>query len=538
MKSQYICFPFGKVEEHSKIIIYGGGDIGKSFIRQINLNNYCDVIAIVDKNEKMDTAEGVKRIALDQIGGYDYDHIVVSVLRNTDEIVDNIEKYCDVDRIIVIDEHDYTDYPKNKESIPVKGLIPEHLELDTDLCVSLREHLNTHNIFNFISISSSLIDDDMLISKMLILSLKDNRKFFWVKKDNKVVGCVDLKDENTLNLLENAKTVCDIMDCSMKYTVCLDCSLYGCLREISFYNYEEILLRDCFDEICGITNRTEIYMSCCRITDQEKKPIFSRGYCHEKRFFPLWNKYKHCINSQTGEDGIMEEIFNIIGFQSRYAVEFGAWDGIYLSNIKNLIDNHSFSALYIEGDPERAYEGIKNYEQIKDRVHYAVGYVQHRKDKLLDDFLEEDNAPHDIDLLSIDIDGVDYHVWKSLEKYRPRVICIEYNQYTSNRVIEIPPLDECQSVGASAMALVELGAKKGYQLVAATEFNLIFVANEEYHKLKIANNDINSIIVKDEDYDNTWFQSFQGDIFNISKCNRYEISKIPFTSNVFTVAKG
>jgi len=65
------------------------------------------------------------------------------------------------------------------------------------------------------------------------------------------------------------------------------------------------------------------------------------------------NKYGKNIKSQNGEDGILEYIFNVIGEESRRCVEFGAWDGEYLSNAWNLIVNKGSEGVYIESDREK-----------------------------------------------------------------------------------------------------------------------------------------------------------------------------------------
>jgi hypothetical protein len=58
------------------------------------------------------------------------------------------------------------------------------------------------------------------------------------------------------------------------------------------------------------------------------------------------------VHSQSGEDGVISWAFEIIGERSKWCVEFGAWDGVYLSNACNLIRNAGWSALMIEGDPK------------------------------------------------------------------------------------------------------------------------------------------------------------------------------------------
>jgi hypothetical protein len=46
------------------------------------------------------------------------------------------------------------------------------------------------------------------------------------------------------------------------------------------------------------------------------------------------------------------------------------------------------------------------------------------------------------------------------------------------------------SHGASLLAMVELGKRKGYELASVTSYNAFFVLADLYPKLKIADNDI------------------------------------------------
>jgi hypothetical protein len=54
------------------------------------------------------------------------------------------------------------------------------------------------------------------------------------------------------------------------------------------------------------------------------------------------------VFSQTYEDGILLYIFSIIGMTNRRCVDIGA-AGVDNSNVANLIINHGFSALLVDG---------------------------------------------------------------------------------------------------------------------------------------------------------------------------------------------
>jgi hypothetical protein len=60
------------------------------------------------------------------------------------------------------------------------------------------------------------------------------------------------------------------------------------------------------------------------------------------------------VTSQYGEDGVIAEILRRIGVRNRWCVEFGAWDGKYLSNTWSLINQSDWSAVLLEGDKDRA----------------------------------------------------------------------------------------------------------------------------------------------------------------------------------------
>jgi len=185
-----------------------------------------------------------------------------------------------------------------------------------------------------------------------------------------------------------------------------------------------------------------------------------------EKFISNLKSFQKKVYSQNGEDGILLEIFNKIGTINKYFVEFGAWDGVHLSNTANLKLNHDWSGLLLESDSSKCQNGI------------IQGTVTSEN---INDLFSQNNVPNEFDLLSIDIDSHDYWCWKSCN-YNPRVVIIEFNSSLDPTIPLVVPDKSNTSTdyfGASLAALYNLGKEKGYSLVfRSNQQNLIFVKNE------------------------------------------------------------
>lgn len=207
----------------------------------------------------------------------------------------------------------------------------------------------------------------------------------------------------------------------------------------------------------------------------------------------LWN-CRNNVYSQSGEDGIIEEIFRKIGTTNKWCVEFGAWDGVHLSNTCNLIRNSGWSAVMIEADEKKAAKIKSNHPD--SNVHAICAMLGFTKGvDTLDDVLKSTPMPKQFDLVSIDVDGMDYHLWRSMEEYRPRAVVIEFNHLVPNDVVFIQDRDGKLNEGHSLAALVELGKSRDYELVGVVHRNAFFVVKEEFHKFspEITDNSIDAI---------------------------------------------
>jgi hypothetical protein len=193
------------------------------------------------------------------------------------------------------------------------------------------------------------------------------------------------------------------------------------------------------------------------------------------------------VHSQFGEDGILEELFARLGVTSKWCVEFGAADGRYFSNSRHFILEKGFAAVLIEGNRTLHSKLVKTYADnpLVIPKNAFVGFEPHDG---LDVLLQATPVPTEFDFLSIDIDGNDYWVWEKFQKYRPRVVILEFNPTIPTQVEFVQPRDMHASQGSSLLSLTKLGQTKGYELVAVTHCNAIFVTRELFPRLDLADN--------------------------------------------------
>jgi hypothetical protein len=202
-------------------------------------------------------------------------------------------------------------------------------------------------------------------------------------------------------------------------------------------------------------------------------------YLNSKRL----NKCEYQVFSQNGEDGIISEIFNRIGSTNKYFIEFGVENGLEC-NSTNLLYK-GWKGLWIEGSDKYCKQIATRFNDLIDSGKLVI-QNEFIDAENIQSLFDKANSPIEPDLLSIDIDYNDYYVWKAIDKYKPRVVIIEYNSIfrpDTHFVVKYNPKrmwDRTSHFGTSLLALEQLGKEKGYRLVGCvfTGSNAFFVRED------------------------------------------------------------
>ena len=209
--------------------------------------------------------------------------------------------------------------------------------------------------------------------------------------------------------------------------------------------------------------------------------------------------YEFQVFSQWGEDGIISYLVNNVDIENNFFIEFGV-ENYLESNTRFLLKKFNWSGLIIDSSQ-------KNIDYIKkDKI-----YWQHNINALCE-FVSRENinkiflenvSQKNIGLLSIDIDGNDYWVWKAITTIDPSIVVIEYNSILGNSKNYTVPYSKNFErnkahysnlyYGASLPALVKLGKEKGYALVTCNSAgnNAFFV------KKNLLNDKVKELSIKE-----------------------------------------
>ena len=209
------------------------------------------------------------------------------------------------------------------------------------------------------------------------------------------------------------------------------------------------------------------------------------------------------IFSQNGEDGILDYILYQLGIQKPKFLEIGVGDysecntrfifekcsskGIIIDSLDNLEERVKKNVLLWKGELNIINKSINSENILK--------------------ILNENDTLNQLDLFSLDIDGIDYWIIEKLPKDFSKIAILEYNHIFGNNLkVTVPNIENFdRSVyhysnlcfGMSIKAAIEIMEKKNFYFVGTNLFkNNAFFVSKNYPKNKFFQN----LIIEDPTY--------------------------------------
>jgi hypothetical protein len=201
------------------------------------------------------------------------------------------------------------------------------------------------------------------------------------------------------------------------------------------------------------------------------------------------------IFTSGGEDGVLLFLLSKIAAKNKIFVDIGSNDCIN-SNCANLAFHHNWKGAFIDAEAETLNRGKYIYKKYFKKKATCFSFIHSLvTPENINDLLLKACPGGSIDLLSIDLDGNDYFVWKAINVIQPKIVVTEV-QVEKGNIDFIPAytqgFESFESgipKGASPLSMMKLGLEKGYELAAANKpgYNLFFVRKDCMINLKSIN---------------------------------------------------
>jgi hypothetical protein len=228
---------------------------------------------------------------------------------------------------------------------------------------------------------------------------------------------------------------------------------------------------------------------------QESRERFDELKMNQGIILATLNQAKHSSNlkdyefkvfSQWGEDGILQCLTSAIEIPEKTFIEFGV-ESFFESNCRFLMMKDNWRGFVMDGSAANIARLRKSYFYWKYELSAVDAFITSEN---INELLAKSGFGPDLGILSIDIDGNDFHVLEAIEAFSPRILICEYNAvFGPSRQITVPydagfvRTEVHHSnlyYGASLGAIVFLANKKGYSLVGTNSAgnNAFFVRND------------------------------------------------------------
>lgn len=202
------------------------------------------------------------------------------------------------------------------------------------------------------------------------------------------------------------------------------------------------------------------------------------------------NDVEFQVFSQFGDDGIIQWLVNKLPIRNKTFIEFGV-ENYRESNTRFLLVNKYWSGLVIDGNKNNV-ESIRK-EQISTFYDLQSECSFITTDNI-NELIKSAKFDNEIGLLSIDIDGNDYWIWKAVETIKPIIVISEYNSLFGFQDPYTIPYQKSfvrgestpfNFYGTSLLSVYDLAIEKGYKFIGCNNSgnNAYFVREDFLHYL-------------------------------------------------------
>jgi hypothetical protein len=207
---------------------------------------------------------------------------------------------------------------------------------------------------------------------------------------------------------------------------------------------------------------------------------------HRHKLSDRLTDYEFKVFSQWGEDGILQHLIAHLPMANRTFIEFGVED-FFESNCRFLLMKDLWRGYVIDGSRSHIERLRSSYFYWKFPLTAKASFITRENVAAL---LDESGFDRELGILSIDVDGVDYHLLEALGDWRATIIVIEYNGLFGHRRSVTVPYDAAFTRtqahwsnlywGASLPAFDRLLRARGYALVGVNSMgsNAFFVRRD------------------------------------------------------------
>lgn len=210
------------------------------------------------------------------------------------------------------------------------------------------------------------------------------------------------------------------------------------------------------------------------------------GEMHRDKWANSLYDYEFKVFSQWGEDGIIQHLTRHLPIRNRTFIEFGVED-FFESNCRFLMMKDLWGGFVIDGSPANIERLRSSYFYWRYGLEAKASFVTREN---VCSLLEESGFDKEVGILSVDVDGVDYHLLEALSGWRAAIVIVEYNSlYGPKHRVTVPYDATFQRTrahwsnlywGASLPAFDALLSGRGYALVGVNSVgsNAFFVRRE------------------------------------------------------------